>query len=660
MSDKPSYEELLKRVKDLEEAQRISQETEQKLRGIFDNANDAIFVLEAKPGNPGSFLEANDVACQRLGYSRDELVSMRPRDIEDHLTPSDYSRIETELANRGQAVFESVEVMKNGSRMPVEISIRTAQIGEMNIWVIISRDITERKRAEETLKKSEEKYRHLFNSGNDAVMLFPLTEEGEIGPYIDVNKVACSRYGYTKEEFLKLSLKDMSQDLDGKRYQEIRDALRVDRQIIFESTQAIKDGSTYPAEVNANTIELGDRLAVISVVRDISDRKQAEGEKGRLQAQLHKALRMEAVGTLAGGVAHDFNNLLMGIQGCTSLILNKTDPSHPHYSHLKKIEGYVDSAADLTKQLLGFARGGKYDVRPTDLNDLLMKTSRLFGRTRKELRIHTTYQEEIWTVRADRGQIEQVLLNLYLNASQSMPGGGDLYLETENVTLDTGYVKHFPVSPGRYVKISVTDTGAGMDKETQAKVFEPFFTTNVMGRGAGLGLASAYGIIKNHSGIINVYSEKGEGTTFNIYLPASDKPLLKQEKASHKLLRGTETILLVDDEDITIEVGLEILKELGYWVLNAKRGKDAVDLYMKHGDKIDLVILDIIMPDMGGGETFDRLKEIDPEVRVLLSSGYSMNGEAQKILERGCDGFIQKPFGLNSLSQKIREILDKK
>jgi two-component system cell cycle sensor histidine kinase/response regulator CckA len=660
VSSKPSYEKLAKRVKDLEEAQRIFQETEQRLRGVFDNANDAIFVLEAKPRDPGFFLEANDVACQRLGYSRDELVSMRPRHIEDHLTSFDYSRIESELANRGQAVFETVEVTKNGTRIPVEISIRTAKMGEMNIWVIVSRDITERKQAEETLKKSEEKYRHLFNSGNDAVMVFLLTEEREIGPYIDVNNVACSRYGYTKEEFLKLSLKDVSQDLDEKRYQEIRDALRVDRQIIFESIHAIKDGTTYPVEVNANTIELGDRLAVISVVRDISDRKQAEGEKGRLQAQLHKALRMEAVGTLAGGVAHDFNNLLMGIQGCTSLLLNKTDPSHPHYNYLKKIERYVDSAADLTKQLLGFARGGKYDVRPTDLNDLLMRTSKLFGRTRKELRIHTTYQEKIWTVQADRSQIEQVLLNLYLNASQSMPGAGDLYLETENMTLDAGYVKPFPVNPGRYVKISVTDTGTGMDKETQAKVFEPFFTTKVMGRGTGLGLASAYGIIKNHSGIINVYSEKGKGTTFNIYLPASDKPLLKQERVSHKLLRGTETILLVDDEGITIEVGLEILKELGYWVLTAKTGKDALDLYMKHGDKIDLVILDIIMPGMGGRETFDKLKEMDPEVRVLLSSGYSMNGEAQKIRDRGCDGFIQKPFGLNSLSQKIREILDKK
>jgi two-component system cell cycle sensor histidine kinase/response regulator CckA len=532
MSDKPGYEELVKRGKDLEEAKRNSQETEQRLRGIFDNANDAIFVLEAKPGNPGSFLEANDAACQRLGYSCDELVSIRPRDIADHLTPSDYSRIETELVDRGQAVFESVEVMKNGSRIPVEVSIRTAKMGEINIWVIVSRDITERKQAEETLKKSREEY--------------------------------------------------------------------------------------------------------------------------------HKALRMEAVGTLAGGVAHDFNNLLMGIQGRTSLMLNKTDPSHPHYDHLKKIEGYVDSAADLTKQLLGFARGGKYDVRPTDLNGLLMRTSKLFGSTKKELGIHTTYQEEIWAVQADRDQIEEVLLNLYLNASQSMPGGGDLYLETENVILDASYVKHFPVNPGRYVKISVTDTGAGMDKETQAKVFEPFFTTKVMGRGTGLGLASAYGIIKSHSGMINVYSEKGEGTTFNIYLPASDKPLLKEEKVSHKLLKGTETILLVDDEDITIEVGLEILKELGYWVLYAKSGKDAVDFYMKYGDKIDLAILDIIMPDMGGGETFDKLKEIDPEVRVLLSSGYSMNEQAQKILDRGCDGFIQKPFGLNSLSQKIREILDKK
>jgi signal transduction histidine kinase len=225
---------------------------------------------------------------------------------------------------------------------------------------------------------------------------------------------------------------------------------------------------------------------------------------------------MESLGTLAGGIAHDFNNLLMGIQGRTSLMVMDKDYSHPDFEHLKGIEDYVKSAADLTRQLLGFARGGKYEVKPTDINEMIKKSSSMFGRTKKEIKIHEKYQKDVWTVEVDQGQIEQVLMNLYVNAWQAMPGGGELYIETENVTLNEDYVKPYQVEQGNYVKISITDTGVGMDEATRQRIFEPFFTTKEMGRGTGLGLASVYGIIKNHGGFINVYSEKGEGTTFNI------------------------------------------------------------------------------------------------------------------------------------------------
>jgi CheY-like chemotaxis protein len=283
----------------------------------------------------------------------------------------------------------------------------------------------------------------------------------------------------------------------------------------------------------------------------------------------------------------------------------------------------------------------------------------MFGRTKKEIRIHIKNQEGIWTVEVDIGQIEQVLLNLYINAWQSMPDGGDLYLQTENVKLDRSYIKPFIIEPGKYVKISVTDTGVGMEKTIQDRVFEPFFTTKQMSRGAGLGLASAYGIIKKHGGIINVYSEKGEGTTFNIYLPASEKEVLKLEEKSHEILKGTETILLVDDEEITIDVGKKLLEELGYRVLIARGGKEAIEVYRGHVNEIDMVLLDMIMPDMNGSETFEKLKEIDQNVKVVLSSGYSINGDAQDLLDRGCMGFIQKPYNLTAVSQKTREILDK-
>ena len=275
---------------------------------------------------------------------------------------------------------------------------------------------------------------------------------------------------------------------------------------------------------------------------------------------------MEAIGTLAGGIAHDFNNLLMGIQGYASLTLLDLDPSNPNYERLKRIEEQVQSGADLTKQLLGFARGGRYEVKPADMNEIIEKTSSMFGRTKKEISIHRKYGKDLWSVEVDRGQMEQVFLNLYVNAWQAMPGGGEIYLETENVLLDDEQAFPYSVRPGKYVKIAVTDTGTGMDEKTRERIFDPFFTTKEMGRGTGLGLATVYGIIKGHKGMINVYSEPGHGTTFTIYLPASEKKVVKEKTAAGKILMGTETILLVDDEKMVLEVSKELLASMGYQV----------------------------------------------------------------------------------------------
>jgi two-component system cell cycle sensor histidine kinase/response regulator CckA len=381
-------------------------------------------------------------------------------------------------------------------------------------------------------------------------------------------------------------------------------------------------------------------------------------EKELLEKQLQQAQKMEAIGTLAGGIAHDFNNLLMAMQGNTSLMLLDVDSSHPHYEKLKNIEQYVHRGADLTKQLLGFARGGKYEVRPTDLNKLIMMSSEMFGRTKKEITIQSKYQQDLWTVEVDQGQIEQVLLNLYVNAWQAMPGGGKLFIQTENVILDEAYAKLFKLVPGKFVKITVMDTGVGMDESTSQKIFDPFFTTKEMGRGTGLGLASAYGIIKNHGGIIYVYSEIGEGTAFNIYLPASEKGITKEKETLEEILKFTGTILLVDDEEMIIDVGRKMLEKLGFEVLIAGNGKEAMEVYEKTRDRIKLVILDMIMPGMAGRETYDKLRENNPDIKVLLSSGYSINGQATEILDRGCNGFIQKPFDMRKLSHSISKIIE--
>jgi CheY-like chemotaxis protein len=377
-----------------------------------------------------------------------------------------------------------------------------------------------------------------------------------------------------------------------------------------------------------------------------------------MEAQLLQAQKMEAIGTLAGGIAHDFNNLLMVIQGNVSLMLLETAPSHPHYEMLKNIENNVQSGSKLTNQLLGYARKGRYEVKPILLNSLVEETSEAFGRTRKEITIHRELAEDLSITEADQGQIEQVLINLMVNAADAMRYGGDLFLRTANTRHEEMRSKFYVPKPGRYVMLSVSDTGIGMDAKTLEHIFEPFFTTKELGKGTGLGLASVYGIVKGHDGYIDVESRVGYGTTFKIYLPTSDKRTTEKTRTANEIVRGTGTILLVDDEDSVLDIGQRFLRLMNYEVLTARSGSEAIETYQKYHSSIDLVILDMIMPKMGGGEVFDHLKKTNPDVKVLLSSGYSINDEAKRILEKGC-AFIQKPFDIKQLSQTIHEILKK-
>jgi nitrogen-specific signal transduction histidine kinase/CheY-like chemotaxis protein len=383
---------------------------------------------------------------------------------------------------------------------------------------------------------------------------------------------------------------------------------------------------------------------------------QAEEEKKELEAQ-----RLEAIGTLAGGVAHDLNNLLMAIQSNAFLILSDIGSTHPHYQFLTNIKDQVKNGARLTRQLLGYARKGRYYVEPINLNELVEKASDTISTTRKDISVHRELSEDLFGIEADWSQIEQVLLNLFVNAGDAMPGGGDLILKTTNVTDKHMQGKLYDPRPGSYVMLTVTDTGAGMDKKTQERIFEPFFSTKEMGsiKGTGLGLASVYGIVKGHGGYIDVESEQGHGTTFTVYLPATEKKVEETLKPTEQIIKGTGIVLLVDDEDRIIDVGVKVLKKFGYTVLEARGGREAIEVYKEYGDLIDLVILDMIMPGIDGGEAYDRIKEINPKVKVLLSSGYSIDGGAKEILNRGCNGFIQKPFSMKELSQAIRNVLGK-
>ena len=474
------------------------------------------------------------------------------------------------------------------------------------------------------------------------------------GKFLFLNRRSCSLIGYTMKEALNLTIRDVidpeSQDLINARITARLNGrfMKFDREIY---RLIRKDGTAFSAEVSTSMVTFQEQTAVQGVLRDIT-------EQQRLQEQIQKADRMQAIGTLAGGIAHDFNNLLMGIQGRTSLMLIDLDASHQHYEQLRGIEDHVKRAANLTNQLLGFARGGKYQVSPIDLNQLIEKNAGLFGRTKKEISIKTKLPQGIWTVEVDKSQIDQVLLNLCVNAWQAMPGGGQLQIQTRNCQLSKQFVKAFSLKPGKYVEISVEDTGIGMEPEVRKRIFEPFFTTKGKGKGTGLGLASAYGIIKNHDGMITVQSEKGKGTTFFIYLPASEKDVAEVVIRPEEPAPGDGTILIVDDEEMIIEVGEALLKKLGYRVLTADSGEEGIEVYRKNKDVIALVILDMVMPGMNGADTYCRLKKINPGIRILLSSGYSLEGAAKEILQESTDGFIQKPFDVKKLSDKIQQFLN--
>jgi two-component system cell cycle sensor histidine kinase/response regulator CckA len=529
---------------------------------------------------------------------------------------------------------------------------------------VLQKEIVKREKTEAALRKSQEKnkylyeeakhakevYRSLLHSSADAIVIYDLEGTAEY-----ISPVFTKIFGWTLEELKGKQIPFLPEFERESTMAIIKDLVEKGTPCHgFETKRYTKDGRLLEVSISASRYDdhQGKPAGTLVILRDISEKKKFE-------AKLQYIERMEAIGTLAGGVAHDFNNLMMGMQGNISLILYDADSSHPYYERLKNIEKLIQSGSELTRQLLGYARKGKYEVKPLNLNQIVKYNSETFGRTRKNITIHREFAEDLFAIKADESQIGQVLINLYINAADAMPDGGELILKTMNVTHRKMKNKRYDPKPGQYVLLQVTDNGTGMDEKTIERIFEPFFTTKGMGGGSGLGLASVYGIIKGHGGYIDVDSEKGHGTTFSIYLPASDQFVKKTSKPYERIIKGDETVLLVDDEEFVIDVGVELLKKLGYNVLEAGSGKEAIQLFGEWCDKIDMVILDMIMPDIGGGEVYDRIKEIDPQVKVLLSSGYSIDGQATDILERGCNSFIQKPFSMKVLSKKIREVLNK-
>ncbi|MEA3359824.1 MAG: PAS domain S-box protein [Thermodesulfobacteriota bacterium] len=647
--------------------EKLKREIEQRRHSqkIFETLYNAspfgIYIAQGK-----KFQFVNPEFSRITGYKEDELLNMESISL---IHPEDRGMVSENAVRmlKGDLFkpFECRAISKNGEIgwisqkiVPIERNGRKAVLGYYM-------DITEQKTTEEALKESEKKFRILYekskraeevyqsllNSSADAIVIYDL---GGMPNYI--NSSFTEMFGWTLKEVKGRRIPFVPESEMEATAATINSVVKEGKpRQGFETKRLTKNGDLIDISISASVYDdhEGKPAGMLVILRDISDTK-------RLQAQLHQAQKMEAIGTLAGGIAHDFNNLLMGIQGNASLMLLKTDPETPRYDRLKNIERQVEMGSKLTSQLLGYARKGKYEVKPTNLNKLIEEISETFGRTRKEIVIHKDLADDLLPIEVDEGQVGQVLLNLFVNASDAMAGGGTLTLKTINVNSNDMGGGQYKPKQGNYIMLRVADTGTGMDKETMGKIFDPFFTTKEMGRGTGLGLASAYGIIKGHSGYIDVKSRKGHGSTFKIYLPASTSGLRAQwSEVSEDVRHGDETILLVDDEEIVLSVGQELLEALGYEVVTAGSGIEAIEKYKERKDQISLIILDMIMPGMGGGETYDILKEIDKGIRVILSSGYSIEGRSTEIMNRGCNGFLQKPFKLIQLSQSIKDVLEK-
>lgn len=648
---------LLKENKEHKHAEEALRESREELAEIFAMSLDLICIADI---NTATFLKINPAFTRILGYSEQELLN---RPFLDFIHPDDVApTIATinGMLQKGEKVIDFLNRYRCKDGTYRWLSWVSHPIPKRGVTFAVAHDITERKTAEERIRQSERRFRQNFESAPVGMAIIDTQRR-----FLEVNSQICKILGYHPEEMVGRSFNSFTHPDDAEGGRE-RWRQLLDGEVEFnrsEKRYLHKDGRVLWVIVSNTLIrdDKGKPLYFLSHLMDITDQKAAQAEKMKLEVQLQQSQKMEAVGTLAGGMAHDFNNLLMGIQGRASLLSLELEPYHPHLEHIKAIEEYVRSATNITRQLLGFARGGKYEVRPVDMNELVLTSSALFGRTKKEIQIHTKCRKSPLVVEADRGQIEQVLLNIYVNAWQAMPPhGGDLYLETNTVILDEAFCKSHQAEPGCYVKVSITDTGIGMDETTRLQIFDPFFTTKEKGRGTGLGLASAYGIVKNHGGMITVYSEIGHGTTFNMYLPGSGKEPLKEVTLEESLIKGSATLLLVDDEEMIIDVGRAMLERLGYRVVVARGGQEAIETIMDRGAEIDLVILDLIMPGMDGGMTFDRIREIKSGMPVLLSSGYALNGHAHDIMARGCNGFIQKPYNISVLSNKVRSMLDER
>ncbi len=641
-------------------AEEALRESEGRIKSIFRAAPIGIGMVTNR-----MLMDVNNRICEMTGYRREELVGSSARVL--YPTRDDFDYVGTEkyrqIAEKGAGSVETRWMKKDGTIIEVLLSSAPVDPSDLSRGVTFTAlDITERRRAEGALRESEERYRTLVETSPDAIALVDLNLN-----VLMVNRPALALYGYeSPEEVVGQSALNFISPQDRPRaLREVQQVLEKGSLANSEYTQLKKGDLPFPAELSASLIldEEKKPLAIICITRDISARKRGDEERAALEDQLRQSQKMEAIGQLAGGVAHDFNNLLTVIKGYCQLSLAETKEGTPSTDALEVIGKAAEKAADLTRQLLAFSRRQIMEARVLDLNDLLQNLEKMLRRIiGEDIELVTSLNEDLGRVKADPGQIEQVVMNLAVNAKDAMSKGGKLIIETANVELDEAYARaHVSVTPGRYVMIAVSDTGAGMAPDVRNRVFEPFFTTKGKGKGTGLGLSMVYGIVKQSNGNIWVYSEPAKGTTFKIFLPRVDEPVekLKTQEAGEEFPRGSETILIVEDDREVRNLTVRILKRQGYAVLDGSYGDEAFNVCRQHKGPIHLLVTDVVMPGMDGRTLSECLSQLHPEMKVLYMSGYTDNA----IVHRGVMGkgmnYIQKPFTVDALAKRVREVLDR-
>ncbi len=643
-------------------AEEALRQSEERYRNILETIEDGYYEVDLA----GNLTFFNDSLCRISGYPKEELMGMNDRQYTDEENGKKlfqtYNRVYTTGEPAKEFAWEVIRKDGTPKYLEASVSLRKDLSGKPIGFRGIIRDITERKRAEEALRRSEERYRDIIESIQDGYF-----EDDLDGNFTFVNDVVGRHLGYTKEELIGMKYRQYTDEENRRKlYQHFNGLYRTGQPIKPFAVEYIRrDGSKLTAEISVSLIRdpEGKPIGFRGISRDITERKQAEEEKLSLQEQLRQSQKMEAIGQLAGGIAHDFNNLLTVIKGYSQLSLLDLKENDPLCGNIQEIEKATRRATDLTRQLLAFSRRQILDLKVLDLNVLLKDLEKMLRRIiGEDIQLVTLLSEDLGKVKIDPGQIEQVIFNLAVNAKDAMPSGGKLTIETANVELDEEYAHaHVSVAPGRYLRLSISDTGIGMTQEVKERVFEPFFTTKEKGKGTGLGLSMVYGIVKQSNGNVWVYSEPGRGTTFKIYLPRTEEKadsLHGQEKTGF-FPTGSETILLVEDDELVRDLANRLLKQLGYKVLEATNGQEALGVVKEHdGETIHLLLTDIVMPQMGGKDLADWLKISRPNVKVLYTSGYADNAIVHHgVLDPGTH-FVQKPFSLKTLSHKVREVLD--